>query len=82
MPKLYDLVNSSKKRKQPSQPNNANVLAIPPRIVLHMPEVAAMVRHLDMLYSGMIIDGSAPGSQSMYESISWYNTGDSRVREA
>ena len=82
MPKLYDLVNSSKKRKQPYQPNNANVLEIPPRIVLHMPEVAAMVRHLDMLYSGMMIDGSAPGSQSMYESISWYNTGDSRVREA
>tara|TARA_R110002012_G_C11343384_1_gene578610 strand:+ start:145 stop:393 length:249 start_codon:yes stop_codon:yes gene_type:complete len=82
MPKLYDLVNSAKKRKQPSQQNNANVLAIPPRIVLHMPEVAAMVRHLDMLYSGMMIDGSAPGSQSMYESISWYNSGDSRVREA
>ena len=82
MPKLYDLVNSAKKREQPSQPNNANVLAIPPRIVLHMPEVAAMVRHLDMLYSGMMIDGSAPGSNSMYESISWYNSGDSRVREA
>jgi len=82
MPKLYDLVNSAKKRKQLPQPNNANVLAVPPRIVLHMPEVAAMVRHLDMLYSGMMIDGSAPGSQSMYESISWYNTGDSRVREA
>jgi hypothetical protein len=82
MPKLYDLVNSAKKRKQPSKPNNVSMLAVPPRIVLHMPEVAAMVRHLDMLYSGMMIDGAAPGSRSMYESISWYNTGDSRVREA
>ena len=82
MPKLYEMVNA-KRRRKPSQPSGkANVIAVPPKIVLHMPEVAAMVRHLDMLYSGLMIDGSAPGSQSMYDSISWYNTGDSRVREA
>ena len=83
MPSLYEMVNGQKRRGKPSSPNkNVNMLAVPPRIVLHMPEVAAMVRHLDMLYSGMMIDGQAPGSHSMYDSISWYNTGDSRVREA
>ena len=83
MPSLYELVNGQKRRRKSSSPNNnVNMIAVPPQIVLHMPEVAAMVRHLDMLYSGMMIDGSAPGSHSMYDSISWYNTGDSRVREA
>ena len=83
MPSLYEMVNGQKRRRRPSSPNkNVNMIAVPPQIILHMPEVAAMVRHLDMLYSGMMIDGSAPGSHSMYDSISWYNTGDSRVREA
>ena len=83
MPSLYEMVNGQKRRRKPSSPNkNVNMISVPPQIILHMPEVAAMVRHLDMLYSGMMIDGSAPGSHSMYDSISWYNTGDSRVREA
>tara|TARA_R100001244_G_scaffold22409_1_gene23512 strand:+ start:1098 stop:1349 length:252 start_codon:yes stop_codon:yes gene_type:complete len=82
MPSLYEMVNGQKRRRKPSSPNkNVNMISVPPQIILHMPEVAAMVRHLDMLYSGMMIDGSAPGSHSMYDSISWYNTGDSRVRE-
>ena len=83
MPTLYEMVNGAKRQQKPSQPKRGvSMLSVPPKIVLHMPEVAAMVRHLDMLYSGLMIDGSAPGSQSMYDSIGWYNTGDSRVREA
>ena len=83
MPTLYEMVNGAKRQQKPSQPKRGvSMLSVPPKIVLHMPEVAAMVRHLDMLYSGLMIDGSAPGSHSMYDSISWYNTGDSRVREA
>ena len=77
MPTLYEMVNGSKRRKPSPPSGKANTIAVPPKIVLHMPEVAAMVRHLDMLYSELMIDGSTPGSHSMYDSISWYNTGDS-----
>jgi len=45
-------------------------------LVLHMPEVAGLIRHLDLLYAKMLI-----GQQQETQTIGWYNHGDSRVRE-
>ena len=58
------------KQKQ-EQPKTAQV-----NVVLHMPEVAGLIRHLDLLYAKMLI-----GQQQETQTIGWYNHGDSRVRE-
>ena len=66
----YKANNNPPKQKQ-EQPKTAQV-----NVVLHMPEVAGLIRHLDLLYAKMLI-----GQQLETQTIGWYNHGDSRVRE-
>jgi hypothetical protein len=66
----YKGSNNHPKQKQ-EQPKTAQV-----NVVLHMPEVAGLIRHLDLLYAKMLI-----GQQQETQTIGWYNHGDSRVRE-
>ena len=52
-------------------------------VVLHMPEVAGLIRHLDMLYTKLIISNQQSSSQPMVEILgrpyiqtrSWFNPG-------
>ena len=52
-------------------------------VVLHMPEVAGLIRHLDMLYTKLIISNQQSSSQPMVEILgkpyiqtkSWFNQG-------
>jgi len=67
----------SKRNRQPQASKNVN-------IILHMPEVASMVRHLDMLYT-RILSSSEPQQQEnnlvdilgkpYMQTRAWYNPG-------
>ena len=68
----------SKRNQQPQTSKNVN-------IILHMPEVASMVRHLDMLYTKLLINNNQQqqNEQPMVEILgrpyiqtrSWFNPG-------
>ena len=68
---IYNKQNNFKKQEKPPAKKQLNV-------VIHMPEVAGLIKHLDLLYTRMLINGNQQQSQQ----VSWYNHGDSRVREA
>ena len=52
-------------------------------VVIHMPEVAGLIRHLDMLYTKLIISNQQSSDQPMIEILgkpyiqtkSWFNPG-------
>ena len=60
-----------KKQEKPPAKKQLNV-------VIHMPEVAGLIKHLDLLYTKMLMSGN---QQQESQQIGWYNHGDSRVRE-
>ena len=60
-------------KKQSNQNSN--------NIVLHMPEVSQLIKHLDLLYTKLIMSNNQNQNQD-YQQVGWYNHGDSRVREA
>ena len=68
---IYNKQNNFKKQEKPPVKKQLNV-------VIHMPEVAGLIKHLDLLYTRMLINGN----QQQAQQVSWYNHGDSRVREA
>ena len=69
---IYSKQNNFK--KQDSKPRNNQI-----NVVVHMPEVAGLIKHLNILYTKMLINGN---QQQESQQINWYNHGDSRVREA
>jgi len=69
---IYSKQNNFKKQKKPPAKKQLNV-------VVHMPEVAGLIKHLDLLYTKMLMSGN---QQQESQQVSWYNHGDSRVREA
>ena len=69
---IYNKQNNFKKQKKPPAKKQLNV-------VVHMPEVAGLIKHLDLLYTKMLMSGN---QQQESQQVSWYNHGDSRVREA
>ena len=59
------------KQKQ-EQPKSAQV-----NLVLHMPEMGMLVRHLDLLYSRMMIN-----QQQDSQTVSWFNPGQGAVKQS
>ena len=54
------------------QPKSAQV-----NLVLHMPEMGMLVRHLDLLYSRMMIN-----QQQDSQTVSWFNPGQGAVKQS
>jgi coproporphyrinogen III oxidase len=54
------------------QPKSAQI-----NLVLHMPEVGMLVRHLDLLYSRMMIN-----QQQDSQTVSWFNPGQGGVKQS
>ena len=54
------------------QPKSAQV-----NLVLHMPEMGMLVRHLDLLYSRMMIN-----QQRDSQTVSWFNPGQGAVKQS
>ena len=46
-------------------------------LVLHMPEMGMLVRHLDLLYSRMMIN-----QQQDSQTVSWFNPGQGAVKQS
>jgi len=76
MNSLADIYNSQYKQKnvekkeQPQQSKQIN-------LVLHMPEVRSLIRHLDLLYSKMIYN-----QQQESQTISYFNPGQGAVKQS
>lgn len=79
MASLAEVYNQSRGvRKAPEKPKSSRL-----NIVFHMPEVKSLIRHLDVLYSSMIIQNmSRPSNDSMWETISWYSPGQGAVKQS
>jgi|6_EtaG_2_1085325.scaffolds.fasta_scaffold35140_4 hypothetical protein len=59
-------------QQKKEQPKTAQV-----NVVLHMPEVGMLIRHLDLLYSKMMIN-----QQQDTQTISWFNPGQGAVKQS
>ena len=76
MNSLADIYNSQYKQKnvekkeQPQQSKQIN-------LVLHMPEVGMLLKHLDLLYSKMMIN-----QQQESQTISYFNPGHGAVKQS
>ena len=56
---IYSKQNSIKKEEKPSNKKE---------IVIHMPEVAMLIKHLDLLYTKMLM-------QDETKEVNWFNNG-------
>ena len=56
---IYNKQNSIQKKEQPSSKKE---------LVIHMPEVAMLIKHLDLLYTKMLM-------QDENKEVSWFNNG-------
>ena len=63
-------VNPPKQKEEEPKSNQIN-------LVLHMPEMGMLVRHLDLLYSKMMIN-----QQQDSQTISWFNPGQGAVKQS
>ena len=76
MNSLADIYNSQYKQKnvekkeQPQQSKQIN-------LVLNMPEVGMLLKHLDLLYSKMMIN-----QQQESQTVSWFNPGQGAVKQS
>jgi hypothetical protein len=62
---IYSKQNNFK--KQDSKPSNNQL-----NVVMHMPEVAGLIKHLDLLYTKLLMNGSL---QQETKQISYFNPG-------
>ena len=69
---LAEIYTKQKKEKE-NQSNNIN-------LVLHIPEVGMLIKHLDKLYATMILNQQENESQSMTRS--WFNPGQGSVKQS
>ena len=75
MNSLADIYNNQYKQKpveKKEEPKQAQI-----NLVLHMPEVGMLVRHLDLLYSKMMIN-----EQQESQTISYFNPGQGAVKQS
>jgi hypothetical protein len=75
MSSLADIYNNQYKQKpveKKEEPKQAQI-----NLVLHMPEVGMLVRHLDLLYSKMMIN-----QQQESQTVSWFNPGQGAVKQS
>tara|TARA_R100000808_G_scaffold1496_1_gene6764 strand:+ start:1535 stop:1774 length:240 start_codon:yes stop_codon:yes gene_type:complete len=75
MHSLADIYNKQYKQKpveKKEEPNQSQI-----NLVLHMPEVGMLIRHLDLLYSKMMIN-----QQQESQTISYFNPGQGAVKQS
>tara|TARA_R100000458_G_scaffold58804_2_gene67658 strand:- start:306 stop:542 length:237 start_codon:yes stop_codon:yes gene_type:complete len=58
------------KREEPQKSAQIN-------LVFHMPEIGMLVRHLDLLYTRMMIN-----QQQSSQSVGWFNPGQGAVKQS
>ena len=82
--KLSEIYNNQQKNKpltrsvknKPKSTKNVNV-------VVHLPEVGGLIKHLEVLYSSMIIQNMNRSSGgSMWDRVSWFNPGQGAVKQS
>ena len=69
---IYNNQQSQKPVEKKEQPKQAQI-----NLVLHMPEMGMLVRHLDLLYSKMIIN-----QQQNSQQVSYFNPGQGSVKQS
>ena len=76
--KLSEIYNNQY-RKSETLPEQKQEKPKPAQVnlVLHMPEMGMLVRHLDLLYSRMMIN-----QQQDSETVSWFNPGQGAVKQS
>ena len=62
--------NQPEKKEEPPKTPQVN-------LVLHMPEMGMLVRHLDLLYTKMMIN-----QQQSSQSAGWFNPGQGAVKQS
>ena len=62
---IYNKQNNFKKQEKPPVKKQLNV-------VIHMPEVAGLIKHLDLLYTKMLMNNN---EQQQTQQVSWFNPG-------
>ena len=75
MNSLADIYNNQYKQKPVEKKEETKQAQI--NLVLHMPEVGMLVRHLDLLYSKMMIN-----QQQESQTISYFNPGQGAVKQS
>lgn len=76
--KLSEIYNNQY-RKSETLPEQKQEKPKPAQVnlVLHMPEMGMLVRHLDLLYSRMMIN-----QQQDSQTVSWFNPGQGAVKQS
>ena len=72
---LADIYNNQQSQKPVEKKEETKQAQI--NLVLHMPEVGMLVRHLDLLYSKMIIN-----QQQNSQQVSYFNPGQGSVKQS
>ena len=79
--KLADIYKKQQKEKivnKDTSPSGHNV-----NLIVRMPEVAGLIKHLEVLYSSMIVQNmQRPSNESMWEKVSWFNPGQGAVKQS
>ena len=69
-------LNNNTTQNNPKEAKNVNV-------VVHLPEVGGLIKHLEVLYSSMIVQNMNRGNQgSMWDKISWFSPGQGAVKQS
>jgi hypothetical protein len=69
-------LNKGNVQSKPKETKNVNV-------VVHLPEVGGLIKHLEVLYSSMIVQNMNRSSGgSMWDRVSWFNPGQGAVKQS
>ena len=83
--KLSEIYNNQKNNKPLSKGNvnNQSTKSKNVNVVVHLPEVGGLIKHLEVLYSSMIIQNmNRNSSGSMWDRVSWFNPGQGAVKQS
>jgi len=83
--KLSEIYNKGQNQRPPLKEKDVPKKASKPsvNIVVKFPEVSALIKHLDMLYSHMIVNNMNNASNnSMWEKVGWFNPGQGAVKQS
>ena len=84
--KLSEIYNNQKNNKPLSKGNvnNQSTKSKNVNVVVHLPEVGGLIKHLEVLYSAMIVQNMnrGNGDGSMWEKVSWFNSGQGAVKQS
>jgi len=79
--KLADIYKKQQKEKIVNQDTSSSGHNV--NLIVRMPEVAGLIKHLEVLYSSMIVQNmQRPSNESMWEKVSWFNPGQGAVKQS